>query len=255
MKFAEVAVSVPMFPNKRFFDYEIPDELQDTLRLGQLITVPFGNRKTWGIVWKLKDKVEESKFKIKKIDSIRIEKEVFSQEQRVFAEWLCDRYFYPIGEVCETMLPAAIRKASQKLLLQKATKKNVSIDPQPLRILNQGQSQAIEDINSSALLEHLLWGVTGSGKTEVYLHLIEKKLQESKGSIVLVPEIALTPQLFSRFEKAFPGKIAVFHSAQSEKEQRTAWLEVFSGEKKIAIGPRSALFAPVQNLGLIIMDE
>jgi len=82
-----------------------------------------------------------------------------------------------------------------------------------------------------------------------------KNLKANKGSIVLVPEIALTPQLFSRFENSFPGQIAVFHSAQTEKEQRTSWFEVFRKQKKIALGPRSALFAPVKDLSLIIMDE
>lgn len=255
MSFAEVAVSVPLYPNKRFFDYKIPDELWTSLRPGQMVSIPFGKRKTWGIVWKLKAEADFSSDpkKIKNIEGLLFEKEIFSESQLLFAEWLCDRYFYPIGEVFETMLPAAIRKASQKLL--KAEKLVEEKGAFNLRELNSDQERVLKEINESTFNEHLLWGVTGSGKTEVYLKLIHEQIKNSKGCIVLVPEIALTPQLFSRFEKAFPGEVAVFHSAQSEKEQRISWLDVFHERKKIALGPRSALFAPVKNLGLIVMDE
>ncbi|MEZ4813695.1 MAG: primosomal protein N' [Bdellovibrionota bacterium] len=255
MSFAEVAVSVPLYPNKRFFDYKIPESLLGKVTPGQLIVVPFGRRKTWGVVWRLKDKTdfEGDASKIKELDSFVFEKTVFSKAQLEFAEWMCERYFYPIGEVCEAMLPAAIRKASQKLL--NATPKVKEKLSHTLRVLNEEQERVMAEVASSPLAEHLIWGVTGSGKTEVYLHLIQKMIQEDKTSIVLVPEIALTPQLFSRFENAFPGEVAVFHSAQTEKEQRTSWLDIFYGRKKIALGPRSALFAPVSSLGLIVMDE
>lgn len=255
MSFAEVAVAVPLYPNKRFFDYEIPPELSEKIKTGHMVMVPFGKRKTWGIVYKLKKQHDASTDpkKIKKIDSIVLEKEVFSSVQLRFAEWLCDRYYYPIGEIFESMLPAAIRKASQKLLAaEPKEKEKLAV---ALKELNEAQKKALEEIKSSQQREHLLWGVTGSGKTEVYLHLIQEEIKQQRGCIVLVPEIALTPQLFSRFEKAFPNEVAVFHSAQTEKEQRISWLDIFNGRKKIALGPRSALFAPVQKLGLIVMDE
>ena len=122
MSFSEVAVSVPLYPHKRFFDYKIPEELWDSLRVGQMVLVPFGKRKTWGIVWKIKAEADFSSDpkKIKNIEALLFEKEVFSEPRLLFAEWLCDRYFYPIGEVFETMLPAAILKASQNLINAKA---------------------------------------------------------------------------------------------------------------------------------------
>lgn len=114
-------------------------------------------------------------------------------------------------------------------------------------------SDAIEDNFNS---EFLLFGVTGSGKTEVYLQLIEKVLNEGKTSLMLVPEIALTPQTVDRFIARFgEGNIAVLHSKLSMGERYDQWNKIKKDEAKIVIGARSAIFAPIQNLGLIIMDE
>lgn len=101
----------------------------------------------------------------------------------------------------------------------------------------------------------LLYGVTGSGKTEVYLRLIENCLQENRGAIVLVPEIALTPQTVGRFSARFGDKIAVLHSGLTAGQRFDEWRRIRSGEALITIGARSAVFAPVQNLGLIVIDE
>ena len=101
----------------------------------------------------------------------------------------------------------------------------------------------------------LLHGVTGSGKTEVYLRALEQTLCAGRGAIVLVPEIALTPQTTSRFASRFPGRIAVLHSNLSDGERYDEWLRIQSGEADVVIGSRSAIFAPVQNLGLIVIDE
>ena len=101
----------------------------------------------------------------------------------------------------------------------------------------------------------LLFGVTGSGKTQVFLKAIDECISQNKGVIVMVPEIALTPQTMSIFSNRYGKKIAVFHSAMSLGARTDEWKRVKSGEAKIAIGTRSAVFAPVDNLGLIIMDE
>ena len=100
----------------------------------------------------------------------------------------------------------------------------------------------------------LVQGVTGCGKTEIYLQSIQECLDKGQQAIVLVPEISLTPQTVERFESRF-GPVAVLHSHQSDGERAESWHELHEGRKTIAIGPRSALFAPLNNVGLIILDE
>jgi len=101
----------------------------------------------------------------------------------------------------------------------------------------------------------LLHGVTGSGKTELYLQAVEKTLEAGKKAIILVPEISLTPQTVKRFLSRFPGKVGVVHSQLSEGERYDTWRRVRMGEIPVIIGPRSALFMPQEDLGLIVMDE
>ena len=124
----------------------------------------------------------------------------------------------------------------------------------PLK-LNEEQSAALDTICSNRGKTILLQGVTGSGKTEVYLQAIAAELDMGRGAIVLVPEIALTPQTVQRFAGRFGDRIAVLHSALSDGERYDEWHRIRSGEARVVIGPRSAIFAPVKNLGLIVVDE
>jgi len=121
--------------------------------------------------------------------------------------------------------------------------------------LNTHQTRAVHKIAQSGKGTFLLYGITGSGKTEVYLNLIQKVLEAGKGAIVLVPEISLTPLAVSRFSMRFPGMAAVLHSGLSRGERLDTWNMVQRGEKRIVIGPRSAVFAPVHELGIIVVDE
>lgn len=142
--------------------------------------------------------------------------------------------------------------------------KNTEIDhlefePDSIKTLNEDQEKAFEKISDALTKEeftnYLLFGITGSGKTEVYIHALKQVVESGKGGIVLVPEIALTPQTVSRFFRIFGDEIAVLHSRMTNRERLRAWKDLNAGKKSIAIGPRSAVFAPIQNLGLIILDE
>lgn len=120
-------------------------------------------------------------------------------------------------------------------------------------VLNAEQTAVVEAVRGADTW--LLHGVTGAGKTEVYLALTERTLAEGKQVLVLVPEIALTPQLVSRFAARFPGRIATLHSALTGAERLRAWRRIDAGEADVAIGARSALFAPIPRLGLVVVDE
>ena len=121
--------------------------------------------------------------------------------------------------------------------------------------LTEEQREAILNIENSKEKGILLKGVTGSGKTEIYMNLVEKALNEGKGAIVLVPEIALTPQMIERFKGRFGEDVALFHSKLSDGERFDEWYRVKSGDCRLVVGARSAIFLPVKNLGLIIIDE
>ena len=121
--------------------------------------------------------------------------------------------------------------------------------------LNEEQKEAVKSITESSNNISLLYGVTGSGKTEVYLKLIENCLSMGKTAIVLVPEISLTPQMVNRFTARFENKIAVLHSALSDGEKYDEYRKIARGEVEIVIGARSAIFAPLKNIGIIVIDE
>ena len=122
-------------------------------------------------------------------------------------------------------------------------------------VLNAEQQKAVDTIKNSEKQIFLLKGITGSGKTEIYINLIKEALKQGFGSIFLVPEISLTVQMIQRLEEEFHNEVAILHSKLTDREKREEWTFIRNGEKKIVIGARSAVFAPVQNLKYIIVDE
>lgn len=122
-------------------------------------------------------------------------------------------------------------------------------------ILNKDQDKAFKRIKDRSDGQFLLFGVTGSGKTEIFLQLVEEVIRKDKEAIILVPEISLTPQTIERFSGRFKEKIAIIHSKLTPKEKFNQWRMINNGEVKIVIGARSAIFAPFKNLGAIIIDE
>ena len=139
----------------------------------------------------------------------------------------------------------------------KESNKEIKLDFNHYRkhILNDEQELSFEKIKQNPEGQFLLFGVTGSGKTEIFLQLVEEVIKEGKEAIILVPEISLTPQTIERFSGRFKEKIAIIHSRLTPKEKFNQWRMINNGEVKIAIGARSAIFAPFKNLGAIIIDE
>jgi len=138
-------------------------------------------------------------------------------------------------------------------------KPQLEFAPEKIRILNNHQQACYQTlrkaVDAGQFAPFLLFGVTGSGKTEVYIHALKYALEQDRGGLILVPEIALTPQTVKRFYQIFGNKIAVLHSRMNDRERFDSWLALRKGEKSVAIGPRSAVFAPVHNIGLIVVDE
>ncbi|MGH4122298.1 MAG: primosomal protein N' [Clostridium sp.] len=142
---------------------------------------------------------------------------------------------------------------TQEITINRYSEKNYSRYEE--KVLNDKQQQSVDFIINSKKKKFLMHGVTGSGKTEIYMNLVSYMLKENKQSIILIPEISLTPQMVERFKGRFGRDIAVFHSRLSDGERFDEWMRVKFGSVKIAIGARSAIFLPFENLGLIVIDE
>lgn len=136
---------------------------------------------------------------------------------------------------------------------------DTSSAPPPKLVLNPDQRQALEtighQIDTGQFQTYLLHGVTGSGKTQIYIEALKKVIQQGKSGIVLVPEISLTPQTVRRFQSNFPGMVAVLHSRMSPGERYDSWRRVKAGKYRVVVGARSAIFAPVERVGIVIVDE
>lgn len=155
---------------------------------------------------------------------------------------------------------SSIKSLQDKNIIEKFEKeseKSLIIDHKDYKshVLNEEQAKAFNKIESKDNGKYLLFGVTGSGKTEIFLQVVEETIKQGKEAIILVPEISLTPQTIERFVGRFKQKIAIMHSRLTPKERFNQWRMIKNGEVKIAIGARSAIFAPFKNLGAIIIDE
>jgi primosomal protein N' (replication factor Y) len=152
-----------------------------------------------------------------------------------------------------------LRALSNKKAIESALRSWVDTDLQErdqAPILNDAQAAVVEAISSSdGFTQHVIFGITGSGKTEVYLQAIERVLAAGQQALVLVPEIALTPQMVQRFAARFGAAIAVLHSALAAGQRRSAWHRAQRGEASVVIGARSAVFASLPRLALIVVDE
>ena len=314
----------------RLFTYEVPVELSEAIKVGQLLRVPFGHREARGFALDISQTADSrqpaANYQLKKVLGIADPDPFFSPEMLKLVGWISDYTCSPIELCLKAAVPAAVLKPNakprqllfvdplpaekvddraftpyqtellcnirrvgggwvQQLCREFATTpttlraievkggvvieaRNQRRDPlagrnvlpsKPL-LLNPMQRAALEKIvgnggspnESSPILLH---GVTGSGKTEVYLQAIAHELSCGRGAIVLVPEISLTPQTVRRFAGRFGGKVAVLHSALSDGERYDEWHRIRTGEARVVVGPRSAVFAPVRDLGLIVVDE
>lgn len=219
---------------------------EQRLMPGQLVTISVGKKNVAGIIL---DETTRPSFQTKLLEPIG--EIVIPSELLKLHQWLSTYYSSHPATVWQTMLPSGIAKKRRKLLENPVS---------PLRkrtnyLLNKHQQQAHAHILQRAGKTTLLHGITGSGKTAIYIELAKTMLKENKSSIILVPEIALTSQLVAEFTHHIPD-ILVTHSGLTESQRHTIWLETLnSSTPRVIVGPRSALFAPLSSVGLIVIDE
>jgi len=220
---------------------------------GMRVLVPFGrgNRDTEGVILSVEESNEYSELKC--IESLIDEGPLLSDENIRLALWMGDRFFCTVYEALRTMLPSKVD------FKRKRKDKEVKITETAVMTMNTEQSAVFNKIlpllNSGKPEAALLYGVTGSGKTLVYIKLIESSLSLGKTAIVLVPEIALTPQMVNIFRSHFGDSVAVLHSALGAGERFDEWKRIRDGKVQVVVGTRSAVFAPLKNIGLIVIDE
>lgn len=246
-EYRRVAVDAPI---DEALTYALPDGM--TADRGQLVTVPLGKRKIQGVVLGPAEKPAE--FEAKPIEALVPDSIVLPEAHVQWIEWLSRYYIHPPGQTALLSYPPLEKKT--KLRASKRPPVVAAQEASKPPTLTEEQRRTLENIPlDQGFAAHLIFGVTGSGKTEIYLHLLEKILAEGKGGLVLVPEISLTPQLVQRFAARFGDRIAALHSQLTDRERTTQWWDVVEGRKKILIGARSALFCPIPDLGLIVIDE
>ncbi len=331
--FAEIIINSNAKALNKIFDYIVPNDMINIIRIGARVFVPFGKGEKIedGFVINLK---ENSEYANKEI--VRIENEnSISEDNIILAKLMARKYFCNISDCIRLMLPpgTASKEISNRIkektgnfvylkrdideinmlideekiksekhirvlkflqqndgiyisdlklltdvskgilktleknghieIIEKQIERNPFINkniiPDKPKKLNSEQKKCFNGISSNIenneFSKNLIYGITGSGKTEIYLQLIQKVLEKGKDAIVLVPEISLTPQMVDRFLARFGNNIAVLHSKLSVGERYDEWQKIAKGEAKIVIGARSAIFAPVKKLGIIIIDE
>ncbi len=249
----KVGVLLPV-PLSQVYDYVVPEGM--SVDVGDIVLVPFGSRRLYGVIWRISDFPETSqplkevydKFDLPTISTVNLE----------FIEWVANYTLTPLGAMLKLMLSVpqvfkALKRQSKKL--------NKVLTPYPDFApihFSSAQEVAYQDLKSrldQGYSVSVLDGVTGSGKTEVYLELVADVLRCQKQALVLLPEISLSPQMIERFTKRFGAQPSLWHSLLTPAQRRETWKQIIKGEAKVIIGARSALFLPYSNLGLIVVDE
>ena len=257
-KYCQVALKAPLL---RPLTYQCTE----SLKIGAKVKVSLGSKTVSGVVLettaKPKDNIDASK--IKSVLEI-LKDPPLSLPRLEWLQWMSRYYHYPIGLVMDKSFPPLKEKSlkntnkekeDQSLSVHKSSLLS-STDEKKTLSLNEEQRKTIQILSQAKGFKvHLLHGVTGSGKTEIYKALIKQNLKKGKQSLLLLPEIFLISQIFQRFLETFPKQAATIHSQLSQREKSNIWWNLLREKEKILIGTRSALFCPLPSLNLILVDE
>lgn len=245
MKWVEVILPVPF---NRSFTYSVPEKMEEECVFGRRVVVPFGRSEKTGFVVKETDSIEETCYEIRDVRRVVDRTAVFTRDLLETAEWMSQMYLSPTGVNLSSMIPSGRRESEYSPFNTISTFSRVEH-------LTEEQENALEKLRNGKKAIYYLFGITGSGKSEVYLRRAEDIIAGGKQVLYLVPEITLTHQLSGEVYSRFNGRVAVLHSALTPSQRLKEWLRIENGEVDIVIGARSSVFAPFSNLGLIIIDE
>lgn len=253
-RFAEVAVPVPL---RRTFTYRVDEELREHVHVGSQIDVPFGRKTSPGFVIGVTDRTTVAEDKLKSVGKVTYPEPVFDEDILRLAEWVSEYYVASLGQVLMTALPGGLRKRAARAVPARV-EETLGITEPPAN-LTKAQSSALfairRAIDETAFRPFLLHGVTGSGKTEVYVRSAMHAARAGRQTLVLVPEIALAQQVVERFRLAFGDRVGVLHSKRTSRDRQDTWRAARAKELDVVVGARSAVFTPLPALGLIVVDE
>lgn len=244
--FAKVLFDLPLDTE---FTYRIPEKLEESVMVGVRVSVPFRSYSKIGYVIDIENEFS-AKYKIKDIKRVVDKEPLFDENQIELAKWMANFYLCSVGEALALQIPGGKREKTISMSINEEDISTKKIDN-----LSDEQEEALRILRKKEKALYYLYGVTGSGKSEVYFRFANDIIKENKQVIYLVPEITLTHQLIQQVSQRFSKEVAILHSAMTQSQRLSQWLKIFKGEVSIVIGVRSAIFAPFHNLGLVIIDE
>ncbi|MGC2423367.1 MAG: primosomal protein N' [Nitrospirota bacterium] len=252
--YAEIAIGLAA---RKTFTYKVPERLREKARVGQRAIVPLSGGTRTGFI--VGFSAGDGPFDYKDIIDLPDTSPLVPEGLLKLAKWLSDYYIVPLGLVLAAALPPGVEEGKASRPRKEVREKmGTAGDTGPDYCLTPSQKEALGTINAvsgGTFVPFLLHGATGSGKTEVYLQAIKPVVEAGMGAVVLVPEISLTPQLVRRFSGRFGEKVAVLHSGLTPVQRRQEWHRIRQGEALVAVGARSAVFAPFERLGMVVVDE
>ena len=262
-KYAEIVFDHSL---KQRFTYIIPEKFLETIKVGMRALVIFNKQEEIGLILNITDNALNDLKELSYIQTLPDPIPIVNAEQILISKWMSSYYLCSEGE--------AIFKTFPKVKSFDYIKTSIDFTPNIINKLNEEQqviykklksqlskSTEVKDLSKIDLKKekevniNLLYGATGTGKTEIYIHLIKDVLEKNQNALLLVPEISLTVQLIQRLEQVFGKTLALLHSGLKSNVRFENYLKILNNEKKIGVGTRSAIFAPFENLALIILDE
>ena len=262
MHYVDVILPLPL---QDTYTYAITDQMHDSVSRGCRVVVQFGKKKVYtAIVTRVHN--EPPPFEgVKYVTEVLENHPIVNERQMQLWEWIANYYLCPIGDVYKAALPGGLKPKDDNALREKNKRRRLHLDSSftlgestILRPLSPAQQTAYDDILTS-FTDHdttLLHGVTSSGKTEIYIHLIEHYIAQGKQVLYLLPEIALTTQITDRLEAVFGDDMGVYHSKFTDAQRVAVYQKQLSDSPyRLILGVRSSVFLPFQDLGLVIVDE